>query len=155
MLYRCAFVIIFITMFGLATLTAFAKEKSQSDKVFEQRTGRDSQGYRSNSATQREFAMRAYSKRSGGAAVAVNSNDKKTVDDSSSNDKGDWDKIAKAKAEIDQKIKAEQRKNSSGADGIIPSNKSVEKYDDAAPNNSNPNHETDEVKVRDEKSFDR
>lgn len=92
----------------------YSRTKSQSDKVFESRTGRDSQGYQGN-ANKLDFSMRpAISKNSGAGVVVGDSSNKNTTRNDAEINSNDWEKIKTSKEELDKRRQKEQAKLNSG-----------------------------------------
>jgi hypothetical protein len=137
---RCTILksICFVVVFLLILAHVNAREKSNNDRIFEQRTGRDSQGYRGN-PTQKDSSSRAKPAKKNGAAVPVDSNDNKTDATEMELSAADLEKIKLTKEAIDNKMKTEQAKLK---DNSKASDKNVAAKESNAKNQARAEHES-------------
>ncbi len=137
---RCTILksICLVVVFLLILAQVNAREKSNNDRIFEQRTGRDSQGYRGN-PPQKDPSSRAKPAKKNGAAVPVDSNDNKTDATEMELSAADLEKIKLTKEAIDNKMKTEQAKLK---DNSKASDRNVAAKESNAKNQTRAEHES-------------
>jgi hypothetical protein len=125
--FKITFLLIVLIVFS-PFYNLYSRTKSQSDKVFESRTGRDSQGYQGN-ANKLDFSMRpAISKNSGAGVVVGDSANKNTTRNNSEINSNDWEKIKTSKDQLDKKRQKEQAKLNQGNLSTDEQRQMKEKY---------------------------
>lgn len=125
--YKVTFILITVIVF-FPFYNLYSRTKSQSDKVFESRTGRDSQGYQGN-ANKLDFSMRpAISKNSGAGVIVGDSANKNTARNNSEINSNDWEKIKTSKDQLDKKRQKDQAKLNTGNLSADEQRQMKEKY---------------------------